>query len=510
MCLKPLKINNPAKRFDLKGGQPLILEVPCGRCAECKKNKRLEWYFRAYHQCQDTINTGGYVYFDTLTYSDDNVPHLSDFVDLAQIKDCADFMCFNHVHWRNFLKNMRRQIHFHYKGCSFKYFLTSEYGTDERFTHRPHYHILFFIKGPIHPFDFSKLVSKCWNYGRTDGLPYKSNSYTAEHVYGYNLGFPQDGTPFEICTKVCNYVSKYVTKDSKFQNEIDNRIELLKKHIDNEDELKDIIRSVDMFHRCSQGFGLGYLRQLDADEYNFIYQNGACRIGDKARIKYVIKLPLYFKRKLFYKVLKREDNTLYWQLNDVGIDYQKRYLLSCVDKLSANYRLLLSLTNDDEYSSIKKLFGDRTIEDFVTYKLFYKNRLRDVYTDFGYKTFNTRCQLNDKEDNLYDWLNSIIDSSFANSKDNHSIVDCDADTHNIVLSLSFGDLFHNNIETLNVNKNDFIRQFRFNEHSCFAFRHFDKIDSLFKLLKEPSNESKQRTFDFIEELTQKFKVLYYE
>ena len=420
MCLKPIKVRNPTKKYDLKGGQPLLLEVPCGRCAECKKNKRLEWYFRAYHQCQDTINTGGYVYFDTLTYSDENVPHLSHFVDITQMKDCADFMCFNNVHWRNFLKNMRRQLHFHFKGCTFKYFLTSEYGTDERYTHRPHYHILFFIKGPIHPFDFSKLVSKCWNYGRTDGLPFHTQAYVAEHVYGYNLEFAQNGTPFEICTKVCNYVSKYVTKDSKFQKEIDNRIELLKKHIDNEDELKDIIRSVDMFHRCSQGFGLGYLRQLDADEYNFIYQNGACRIGDKARIKYIIKLPLYYKRKLFYNCLKREDNTIYWQLNNVGIDYQKRFLLSSIDMLSANYRLLISFATDTEYNLIKKLLNDRTIEDFVTYKLFYQNRCRDIYDNFGYQKLMQRYYLNDKESNLYDWLNTIISSSFYYQEPFHS------------------------------------------------------------------------------------------
>lgn len=508
MCLKPIKINNPVKRFDLQGGQPLILEVPCGRCAECKKNKRLEWYFRAYHQCQDTINSGGYVYFDTLTYSDENVPHLSHFVDLTSLKYCADFMCFNHVHWRNFLKNMRRQLHFHYEGCTFKYFLTSEYGTDERYTHRPHYHILFFINGPIHPFDFSKLVSKCWNYGRTDGLPFQTQAYVSEHVYGHNLGFAQSGTPFEICTKVCNYVSKYVTKDSTFQNEIDKRIELLKKHITNADELKEIIRSVDMFHRCSQGFGLGYLRQLDADEYNFIYNNGACRIGDKVRIKYVIKLPLYFKRKLFYNCFKREDNTLYWQLNDVGVDYQKNYLLNCVDKLATNYKLLLSLATDIEYNLIKKLLNDRTIDDFVVYKLFYQNRCRDIYDHFGYQTLMQNNYHNDKESNLYDWLNTIISSSFVNSSDDYSIVDCDDDSHNIILSLSYGDLFSKNIETINIDKQTFIKNFRFNENSCTAFKHFDKLDSLFKYLQKPSNESKQKTFDFIEQLTQKFKVLY--
>lgn len=509
MCLKPIKIQNPAKKYDLKGGQSLLLEVPCGHCAECKKNKRLEWHFRAYHQCQDTINNGGYVYFDTLTYADETIPKLSHYVDISQMKGVNDFTCFNHSHWRNFLKNMRRQLYYHYKGASFKYFLTSEYGTDPTRTHRPHYHILFFVNGPIHPFEFSNLVSKCWDFGRTDGLPFQPQRYVAEHVYGYNLGYESECTPFELCTKICNYVSKYVTKDSTFQKEIDNRIELLNKYID-DDKLKDITRSVDMFHRCSQGFGLGYLRSISNDEYQFLYTNGACRISDSTRIKCVIKLPLYFKRKLFYDCLKREDKSIFWQLNARGIEYQQQHLIKCIDKVATNYKLLLSLATEQEYKLITKLMQCRSIEDFVIYKLFYQNRCRDVYDKFGYQNLMENYYLNDKESNLYDWLNSIISSSFVNSADDNSIVHCDDDTRNIILCFSYGDLFHNNIESVTIDKQTFINNFRFNENSCTAFRHFDKVDCLFKHLQEPSYESKQLTFDFIEDLTKKFKTLYYE
>lgn len=510
MCLKPIKIQNPAKRFDLKGGQPLLIEVPCGKCAECKKNKRLEWYFRAYHQCQDTIYNGGYVYFDTLTYADEYIPKLSHYIDMTNMQDVTDFTCFNHEHWRNFLKNMRRQLFYHYRGANFKYFLTSEYGTDPTRTHRPHYHILFFVHGNIEPFAFSRLVSQCWQFGRTDGLPYQNERYVAEHCYGDTYGYDSAETPFEICSKICNYVSKYVTKDSTFQQQIDNRIQLLRKHIKDDAELKNIIRSVDMFHRCSQGFGLGYLRRLDVDERNFIFDNGACRVGDKARIKYVIKLPLYFKRKLFYDCLKRADNTIYWQLNAKGVEYQKNHLLKCVDKVAINYKLLLSLASHEEYNHIKLLMNGRSIDDFVIYKIFYKNRCRDIYDNFGYNNLIQNYYLNETEDNLHDWLCTIIDSSYVNSHDNFSIVDSDEDKKNIILNLSFGNLFDDEIDTLTISKQTFIKNFKFNENSCTAFANFDKVDVIFNQLKQPSNKSKQQTFDFIEELTKKFKTLYYE
>ena len=211
MCLFPRKIKNPCKNVNLLGGQPLYIEVPCNQCAECKKNKRLEWRLRSFYECQDTIAKGGYIYFDTLTYSEEFVPHLSDYLtDHSQVLNkVEDFTCFNHTHFKNFLKNMRRQLDYHHKGVTFKYFLSSEYGTKEGYTHRPHYHILFFVNNKsIDPFTFSELVSKCWPFGRTDGMPYQSRDYVIEHSYGF---FPpvkklDDEKEITVMT-LCNYVS---------------------------------------------------------------------------------------------------------------------------------------------------------------------------------------------------------------------------------------------------------------------------------------------------------------
>lgn len=502
MCLRPKKIRNPTQYISINGGQPLYIEVPCGNCAECKKNKRLEWHFRAYHQCLDTINKGGYVYFDTLTYSDEFIPKISHYVDIDNT-NIDDFTCFCVSHWRNFLKNLRRQLAYHHTGVSFKYFLTSEYGTDDRYTHRPHYHILFFIYGEMDAFEFSRLVSKCWPYGRTDGMPWQSHSYVSEHIYGYHSAMH----PANI-NKVCNYVSKYVTKDSTFQRVINKRIDDIKSVVKDDDELKKLIRDIDMFHRCSQGFGIGYLESLDPKEYRYIFENGCCRKQDNNKVVLAIKLPLYYKRKMFYKCLKDEENKIYWQLTPKGVEYQSQRLLKVVDDVARVYADTLLNANDADRAMVLRLLRGRDLTDFAIYKLFYKGRCRHL--DSVYKKEDNYCKpfLSDTEYNLYDWLNNIIASTFSRSADDYTILYRDVDRGIISIGLNYDDLFCNNKHSITYDYNSFIQNAVFNENSCSAFRNFDKLDALFKSIVEPDNYKKQLTFDFIEELIKKFQVNY--
>lgn len=509
MCLKPIKLRNPTERIAKCGGQPLMLEVPCGHCAECKKNKRLEWHFRAYHECNDTIKKGGFVYFDTLTYRDEDVPHLSDYYDISDKKEIADFMCFNNAHWRNFLKVLRSRLAYTYKGVSFKYFLTSEYGTDERYTHRPHYHILFFVYGPIHPFVFSNLVSECWLYGFTDGLPRQTTAYVMEHVFGYDFerDEPSRHIDFASTSKVCNYVSKYVTKDSTFQKVIDGRIELLSKYIKDEEELKQLKRSIDMFHRNSQGFGIGYLNRLSRDEYLDIMHKGICSRSDSQKVVCVIKLPLYYKRKLFYKVIKDADNKIKWQLNELGIEYQDNMFFNSINNVVTAYsNQLLNLKNDD-YNIVVKLLNNRTIEDFVIYKLFYKGRCRALEQTFD--PHSCMCgPMCDDEHNLYDWLHRIISSNYVYTKPDSDIYVRNREDNFISVTLSYGDLFSGAFDTKQLTyTHSLIKNLTFYENSCTAFHNFDKLDLFLSYLKIPENTIKQETFEFLEDLTIKFKLL---
>lgn len=496
MCLNPVKLRNPTRHISTKGGQPLLIEVQCNHCAECKKEKRMEYRFRSLYQSKDCIRKGGYVYFDTLTYDDAHVPHLSDFVDISNT-DIADFTCFDNSHWRNFLKNLRRQLNYHYKDVTFKYFLTSEYGTDDRYTHRPHYHVLFFVNSnSCDPLNFSRLVSKCWQYGRTDGIPYQ----TANYVYDHCVTVDSD------VMKICNYVAKYVTKDSTFQSKINERLTKLQQLLNDDDKYNELKCNISMFHRQSQGYGLYYLQSLSRDDYDYLLKHGAIRMKDSEQVVATLKLPLYYKRKLFYKCLKDADNKLFWQLNRLGVDYTRDHMVKSHAALSAQYRTLFENATSLEKRYINTLLNGRSFDDFTAYKLFYKGRVRDLDACYNYVKGYARPRLSDKEINIYDWINSIIQSSYVRTSDNPLMRD--VDNNMIDVPYTYGNLFHDYVNKHNYDYTSFIKNVTHDENSCPAFRNFDKLDALFKVIKAPDSKQAQKTFDFIEDLEKRFKILF--
>lgn len=117
MCLSPIQIYNRSEKISYRG-QSLIYTVPCGKCSECKKSKSSEYSLRSYIEYKDTISKGGYVYFDTLTYSDKYLPKDYGIAHFSR-KDIT--LC---------LKELRvylTRAGFTVKD-NIKYFLTSEYG----------------------------------------------------------------------------------------------------------------------------------------------------------------------------------------------------------------------------------------------------------------------------------------------------------------------------------------------------------------------------------------------
>lgn len=131
MCTSPItirytNIHTLATRFR-------SIQVPCGKCCECKKRYQNDWSLRM----NEELKAYGYkATFVTFTYNNDSVPKVVD-------KDTgAIYLSVNKKHIQNALKRFR----IGYKranGCNldFSYFLTSEYGPR---TLRPHYHAIFF------------------------------------------------------------------------------------------------------------------------------------------------------------------------------------------------------------------------------------------------------------------------------------------------------------------------------------------------------------------------------
>ena len=283
MCLQPIKMINSTKRVSLYLSQLLKMQVRCNKCAECLQAIRSEWLFRSYYHSKATLINGGYILMDTLTYRPKDVPRLSNFIDVKKY-EINNFMCFDFRHVRDFIKHLRvRLSRMGYKSKNaFTYFVTSEYGTSELHTHRPHYHILFFVNDKrISPYRLSLLISELWRYGRTDGLKYHPKLYVDNHIYGY-----KGNDDLEAITAVTNYVSKYVTKDSTYQSTIDNRLQMLSCKL-NEDEYKALYRNVSMFHRQSQGFGLDYLNIISTAEYQKMLDTFEMEMPDKKLLEKV-------------------------------------------------------------------------------------------------------------------------------------------------------------------------------------------------------------------------------
>lgn len=337
MCLSPITIPTQTKYISLAHQDSFLMQVPCGRCAECAKTLSNQWYYRAWYEWQDLAAAGGYVLFDTLTYSDKYLPHLSDTWSFLDKKE--DFPCFDYQHIRKFLQLLRtRLIRAGYSKNAFRYFLSSEYGTSEyynyrgrlrRAKHRPHYHVLFYVYDTrIDPLYFSNLVASIWRYGRTDGAPYKGMKY----LFDKRVFMSDCALVTRLYT--CKYVSKYVQKSCEFDKEICVRVAKvmqrlaeyadpvspdywLEKEEARRERLK-LLRMVNQFHRQSQHFGESALGDLDLNQ---LFRDGCLYMPDKKGVKIPIPFPTYYKRKLFYDLIEF-NGSRYWVLNELGQQFK--------------------------------------------------------------------------------------------------------------------------------------------------------------------------------------------
>lgn len=131
MCTSPItirytNIHTLATRFK-------SIQVPCGKCMECKKRYQNDWMLRI----NEEIKAAGYkAVFVTLTYNENSVPIVVD----KETGICYRSVCKRHV--QNLIKRFRSRFKRKFgKDAPLRYFLTSEYGPR---TCRPHYHAIFF------------------------------------------------------------------------------------------------------------------------------------------------------------------------------------------------------------------------------------------------------------------------------------------------------------------------------------------------------------------------------
>lgn len=128
MCISPITLSKVSSRWSA----PRSIQVPCGKCVECKQRYQNDWYIRLYEESKKY----SHICHVTLTYNEDSCPFFCD------TSSGVIYRTVLKEHVQNWLKRFRiRYQRSHGVNKSFKYFITSEYGPR---TYRPHYHGIFF------------------------------------------------------------------------------------------------------------------------------------------------------------------------------------------------------------------------------------------------------------------------------------------------------------------------------------------------------------------------------
>lgn len=435
-------IVNQSKYLNFQANQSFYVELGDYYSWQSQEARRNEWLFRTYWQCQETISKLGYVYWDTLSYDNEHLPHIMDYlkkynfksynVDTKRLEDVVledNFSCFSHEDYRYFLVRLRRALEYRGMDAKYclKYFMVCEYGSDKVYrdehgrqrkgTSRPHYHIIFFVNNPtIDAFEFSQLVSECWGKGRTDGLPYKTRSYVAAHnvIRGNNM--VRDDSRVR---KVCNYIAKYVNKDGDWRNLIETRLRRIFDELFGEvyinpytkeeeheyttffkdpvlkDKYEKLVREIDVFHRQSQGFGEYALEAQDDDEIRNMLNTGMMSMpsDDKGVHGKHIPIPKYYQMKIFWQQYRDKNNMLRWKPTELGSEFRlrqfhriwKRQKMKIKDWWN-NMPTYAQFNDGDmrDYNSVReqilKLLDGRTLEDVVDYRMIYKGRIRSRWS----------------------------------------------------------------------------------------------------------------------------------
>lgn len=320
MCYNIKTILN--RRIDFRHTQDqLYVNVPCGHCLDCLRDKRDDYFVRLYYEWKKFKK--GVVYFPTLTYNPQHVPLVDTslpefqnlpFGDLPQVQT----MSFDKIGVRNFIKKLRKQMYrvgLLANECDLKYFVTSEYGET---TCRPHYHCLFFLpNGTVDSNTFRKFVERAWStrisnsdvlndvpdafrtmaelyfkshpfsaaspetnifapYGKGEICLYLAtqNSYGKIHYFKKmgNVSYSNDFGAAVNDVKALSYVTTYVSKYS--DNHLDLNHQLLNDYIYNLPSNSDIkvsksmltalktLKSILPFTICSNGLGIDLFDDL--------------------------------------------------------------------------------------------------------------------------------------------------------------------------------------------------------------------------------------------------------
>lgn len=152
-CIHPVVINNQytVKLFRAGKLPTCSIEVPCGKCLNCRISKQSSLIFLANKELLSVYKNNQGASFVTLTYDDSHIP-INDKGNLTLRKKDL----------KNFMKRLRRRMEYYGDNRKFKYVYCGEYG--DKFS-RPHYHIAFL---GLSDNDIRRYSKKVWKFGLCD------------------------------------------------------------------------------------------------------------------------------------------------------------------------------------------------------------------------------------------------------------------------------------------------------------------------------------------------------
>lgn len=345
MCYRPLKIFNPSRNLTTR--DKIWLEVPCGKCYECRKRQRNDWFVRAFFEYMYTRDVKhGQVFFVTLTYEQAQLPLFHDWVDDTTRP------CFSKLNVQKFLKRLRMALIRKFRIPKdqqkeiLKYFICSELGMQ---TDRPHHHGLLYINYPLSRLDIEAvktLIEAHWIHGfvnfgrRTSNIPIPGVISSAKGIF---------------------YVCKYIGKDLYLNYE-------------------NTVKAAQPFHLQSQGFGYYMIDYYGLKSGNFealqFLIDGTFVIPSEGRIskeQYTYAIPQYINRKVLYdyeseylytsqfdentgEVRKRQHYKVTYTLNALGLEVKKYQSIHSIEFQQQEFDRILgsirNVINDDKSLSI--------------------------------------------------------------------------------------------------------------------------------------------------------------
>lgn len=363
MCTCTRSIINPTRRY-IEGSTKLFLEVPCGKCDECRQRQRDEWSIRLFNEV-DKYNKSSYSYnyvhkrsgisvsrvsygrvpFVTLTYNNEHLPFISlpDSKTGKMIK-IPSFSSEDKTRFLQLFKNRFRKFidtDSFPDQLTFKFFFACEFGENKdgfaRCTYRPHYHVLLFL--PAHFMSVIKsdaqlkqIIRECWV--DEEGFP-------LGFVYFSKL---ENGGLYVDSHHGSLYASKYINKDVTFFDQpiiksylYDKDGKIIK---DNFDRIKEFLPR----HWQSNGIGIGLKEIYDNLE---AFENGVdFNVHTESGKVKRFPIPRYIERALLYD--QQKDGT--YLLNDKGRKFKEHKFRDTFDDMCTRFSRYLTVDAKNDFS----------------------------------------------------------------------------------------------------------------------------------------------------------------